>query len=560
MNAAPARRHIAARCVAAALILAGLAWGCGKKGGDTSDASIGEVVTGDRMRLPLIAWGADVVTIQANGRSALTTKGSLFDGAGLNFELFREDDFGKQVDLFIAGDIAYLRGTMGMINMAMDRLGANPATRPVLVYQHSWSAGGDALVVKGGINSVADLKGKTVAIQRNGPHVDYFLKLLRDAQLGSSDVKIVWTRDLVGATGDTPMAKLSSGGIDAAFVIIPDALALTSQGSVGTGAEDSVRGARILLSTKTANRIISDVYAVRKDYFDRNRDAVKSFVQAMLKADEEVRDLFAGKGDAYDQLLGISGKLLLDDPGAGDEVAGMYADAEMAGFNGNAKFFGDTAYLRNYSRLSFEIQESLLDLGLLKNRHAMQSANWNYGELRSGLRYADRVDVSRFREDTTVVVAERLSQKGTGGLFSFEINFRPNQSEFSVSQYRAEFDRVIALASTYGGAIITIEGHSDPMNYLRKKKEGAEPMLLRKIEQAAKNLSYNRAQSVKKEIVRYAASRGTTIDPNQLNTIGQGISSPKYAVPSSQEEWKKNMRVVFKIMQVEAEDEVFRPL
>ena len=561
MNARSEGKHHAARALVALLVTAGLAWGCGKKTESVDPGAVtGEVVQGERMRLPLIAWGADVVAIHANGQSALTTKGSLFDAAGLAFELFREDDFGKQVDQFIAGDIAYLRGTMGMINMAMDRLAASPATRPVLVYQHSWSAGGDALVVKGGINSVADLKGKTVAIQRNGPHVDYFLKLLRDARLESGDVKIVWTRDLVGASGDTPMAKLSSGGIDAAFVIIPDALALTSQGSVGTGAEDSVKGARILLSTKTANRIISDVYAVRKDYFDRNRDAVKGFVQALLRSDEEVRDLFSSKGDSYRQLLAMSGRLLLDDPGARDEVAGMYGDAEMAGFDGNVKFFGDAAYLRNYTRLSFEIQDSLLALGLLKKRHELLIADWNYQELRTGLRYAGRSDVSRFRDDTTVVIAERLSQRGAGGLFSFEINFSPNQSEFSVSRYRAEFDRVIELASTYGGAIITVEGHSDPMNYLRQKKEGAEPMMLRKIEQAAKNLSYNRAQAVKNEIVRYAGTRGITLDPNQLNTIGHGISSPKYPVPSSQEEWKQNMRVVFKIMQVEAEDEVFRPL
>ncbi len=177
----------------------------------------GELVTGERMKLPLIAWGADVITMYANGNSAMTKKGSLFDQAGLNFELFREDNFEKQVDLFIRGEIAFLRGTMGMINMAMDRLSASPATRPVLVFQHSWSAGGDALVVKSGINSVADLKGKTIAIQKNGPHVDYFLKLLKDARVNGSDVNIFWTKDLVGASGDTPMAKLPSRGIDAAF-------------------------------------------------------------------------------------------------------------------------------------------------------------------------------------------------------------------------------------------------------------------------------------------------------------------------------------------------------
>ena len=69
-------------------------------------------------------------------------------------------------------------------------------------------------------------------------------------------------------------------------MIIPDALALTSSGTIGTGAEDSVKGARILLSTKTANRIIADVYAVRSDYFESNRAEVEKFVQGLIQGEE----------------------------------------------------------------------------------------------------------------------------------------------------------------------------------------------------------------------------------------------------------------------------------
>jgi hypothetical protein len=59
--------------------------------------------------------------------------------------------------------------------------------------------------------------------------------------------------------------------LDAVMAISPDALKLTSNGTVGTGSEGSVKGAHMLLSTKTASRIIADVYAVRKDYFDTHR-------------------------------------------------------------------------------------------------------------------------------------------------------------------------------------------------------------------------------------------------------------------------------------------------
>ena len=52
------------------------------------------------------------------------------------------------------------------------------------------------------------------------------------------------------------------------MAIIPDALNLTSGGDSGTGAAGSVKGAKILLSTKTASRVIADVYAVRSDYLE----------------------------------------------------------------------------------------------------------------------------------------------------------------------------------------------------------------------------------------------------------------------------------------------------
>ena len=525
------------------------------------EVKAGDFVSGETIKVPLIAWGADIITINANGKSGKTVKGSLFHKAGLNIELFREDDFSKQVRLFKRGKIAYLRGTMGMINMSIEKLNSSPSTRPVIIFQHSWSAGGDALVVKNNIRSVKDLKGKTVAIQSKGPHVDYFLKLLNDARINPRDIKIMWTKDLVGAQGDTPMAKLYKRGIDAAFVIIPDALALTSHGKVGTGSEDSVKGAKILLSTKTANRIISDVYAVRKDYFDSNRAQVKSFVKAMLQSEEEVRDLFKSKASAdMKNLLAISGKLLLDDRNAIEDVKGMYYDAEISAFNGNVKFFTDVKYPRNYKNLADEIQGSLISLGLLSRRSTLLIANWNYNELKDGLRYANKVKVSKFNPTETSIVAEKLSKTNRASLFSFEIFFKPNQNTFSASMYEKEFNRVIDNASTYGGALITVEGHSDPMGYLRKKKSGADPILLKKIKQAAKNLSYSRANAVREQIINYASSKGINLDINQFSIIGHGIEAPKHSVPNTKEEWQQNMRVQFKIIQVEAEEKVFRPL
>ena len=100
------------------------------------------------IKVPMITWGADLVTVHANGDTKRTASGSAFAGQKLKIELFREDDFVNQVSRFLKGDIVYLRGTMGMMNMAADVTEKDQRTRLVIVYQHSWSAGGDAFVVK----------------------------------------------------------------------------------------------------------------------------------------------------------------------------------------------------------------------------------------------------------------------------------------------------------------------------------------------------------------------------------------------------------------------------
>ena len=257
--------------------------------------------------------------------------------AGLDLNLVREDEFPDQVASYLSGKSPYLRGTMGMLNMAAELLSRDARTRPVVIYQLTWSAGGDALVVKSGIHSAKDLKGKTIAVQAYGPHVDYLSKILTDAGLSPKDVTIRWLPDLTG-TGDSPMAALHEADVDAAFVITPDALALTSNGTVGTGAEDSVRGARVLLSTKTANRIIADVYAVRADYFAANRAQVQAFVRGLMEGQDRLQRLMADKqaGD-YRNTMGAAAEMLLDSRQAVSDVEGLYADAELVGPKGNSE-------------------------------------------------------------------------------------------------------------------------------------------------------------------------------------------------------------------------------
>ena len=533
---------------------------------------VGAVKPAQQVNVPIITWGGDIATVFANGDAALTQPGGIFGKLGLNFRLMRQDVFAQQVSAYLRGDSPYLRGTIGMLNQASDVLDKDPRTKPVIIYQLTWSAGGDALVVKDSIRTAADLKGKTVALQAFGPHVDYLLRVLADAGLSPNDVKLVWTKDLTG-TAETPVEALRSAGADAAFVIIPDALALTSGGSVGTGSEDSVKGAKILLSTKTANRVIADVYAVRSDYFQAHREEVEKFVRGLMQANEELAALVRDKAKqapAFDKAIKAAAKALLDSEQAVADTEGMYHDAEFAGFDGNVKFFAQSGFPRRMEVLNQEAQAGLAKLGLVKGDARFAQAQWNFALLKTGLKQVDKAEAPRFDESQVSSVVTKRQQQGTlqqGELFSFEVYFTPNQTDFSAELYRDAFDKVIDLASTYGGAVITVEGHSDPLGYLRKLKEKAPPLVLGQIKQSARNLSMGRAQAVRDGIIQYAASKGVSLDASQFAVVGHGIGAPKSGLcgsdpcaPKTEQDWRSNMRVEFRILQMEAEESVFKPL
>ena len=539
---------------------------------DLIPSQVGTVRNTSTIEVPYISWGGDIATIHANGDANLTKNGSIFDRLGLKLNLTREDIFSKQVENYMRGKSPYLRGTIGMINQASDLLVQDPRTKPVIIYQMTWSAGGDALVVKGNIRSAKDLKGKTVAIQAYGPHTDYLIRILNDAGLSLKDVNIKWTKDLTG-TSAAPMEAFYKNDVDAAFVIIPDALALTSGGNIGTGAEDSVKGAKILLSTKTASRVIADVYAVRSDYFQSNRGQVEKFVRGLMQGEESLRALVKNKASQsknYSQMIQAAALALLDSKQATADAEGMYLDAEFVGFDGNVKFFNDARYPRRMDILNSEAQKGLAQLGLVKGNSKIASAGWDFGFLKAGLSNTGKAEAPKFDSSQVASVVNKKQQQGSlaeGELFSFEVFFQPNQNTFSAELYKDAFNKVINLASTYAGAIITIEGHSDPMGYLRKKKANASEVVLGRIKQSARNLSLGRAQAVRDNIIGFASQADIFLDPSQFAVIGHGIAMPSTGIcgndpcaPKSEQEWRSNMRVVFRIIQVEAEESVFNPL
>jgi len=522
-------------------------------------------VTSGKIRVPLITWGGDAATI-------FSLTDGIFKEEGLDVEIFVENNFPKQIETCLSGKSPYLRGTMGMINSAAEVF-KNQGKDLVVIYQMTWSTGGDAMVVR----SKKNLSNvKTVALQLYGPHMDYAANLFKNnGRL--QDITFKWLRELTLPTYTTkkivdPVSAFSNQtSLDAVMCIIPDALALTSGGTKGTGAAGSVKGSTILLSTKTASRIIADVYAVRKDYLDKHRSSVRKFVHALMRGEEELRDLLKNKKTEqakYQQLMTKSAELLLGAPQATADVEALIADCEFVGYAGNLSFFTGKGTTRTLKKLKGEIQSAFIQLGLMSKNVALASVDWDYNKLAKGLKYATRIRAAKKKFDTKRVAAkiekqiivEPTTWADEGTLFKVEINFKPNQSDFPGEHYAEDFKKAIDIAQTYGGSLVIIEGHSDPLGILKARQKGRSQVELGMMEQQSKNLSLKRANSVRKSFLEYSKKRGLVLDASQFLAVGMGAKSPKFNPPRTKDEWDSNRRVVFRIKEVEAELDEFTPL
>ncbi len=563
------------------------------------------VAAGKQISVPYITWGGDVATFLANG-GLQTEKGSIYEAAGLQLQLTAGDDFVGQVKNYVSGKSPFLRGTMHMLGQASEVIAQDTRTKPVIILQLSWSAG-DHIVSRESIRKLNDLKGKKIACQQGGPHVGLLYDSLTAAQLTDKDVTIVWTKALTGPEGAAELFRKDSS-IDACCVITPDMLGLTSgMNSVGSGAEGTVKGARVLNSTQQMSRSIADVYAVRRDWFDANKDWVQKFVAGYLKASSQVvamRNEFETSkkmSNAYRDILAKSQKIFGEEviPTLEVDAHGLLLDCTFVSQTGQIEFF--TGGEKNLSGFEAKMSDALklaTEWGYAKTRNGFEPNKFDYQAIAklSGLEYKLPTTTKRFdekAESTDMFLGENLD---ANTIVDFTINFEPNQQEFSADQYGAEFNRALNAAATFGNARIVIRGHSDPTKTLIDfvkagmskgmiKQTGTQgnyryfykgaPLDVTNIKsvseliesgvlaggkddpmvtmQAAMALSKSRADQVRDALAKYASQLGVKVDLSQITPVGAGISEPVVAKPTTLEQAKMNMRVEFRIVKVDAE-------
>ena len=191
-----------------------------------------------------------------------------FKEAGLNVD-FKWFDYSSSLSAFAANQLDAVMVTNG------DNLvtGAG-GTKGVMIMATDYSAGNDVIIAKNSINSIEDLKGKTIAVEKG--LVDHLLlsTALGDADVKAKDVKLVNTM-----TNELPQV-FATPDIDAIAVWQP----------VANQALSAVSGSKIIFSSKDKPGLIYDTLTVNPAHLEANKEEWKKFIQVWDKTVKYIND------------------------------------------------------------------------------------------------------------------------------------------------------------------------------------------------------------------------------------------------------------------------------
>ena len=550
--------------------------------------------------VPLITWAADGVTVSANNGLEPDPNSPLARALGRPVRLEVIDDFDQQVQNYVSGKSPFLRGTADMIALVSQALkNVDPGLEPVVVLQLSTSTGADGFVAKD-ISSLADLKGKTLVTQINGPHLSLIGNMLKDAGLQPGDVNLKFVKDITAAPGYDPKSPATDPAnafrhdprLTGAACISPDILALTAGGRVGTGLEGTVKDARPIFTTKTASNIIFDTYAVRRDFFREHPELVEAFREAHLHQQEfflgelanieKKRDADRKRVETFKALCKPLAKIFNQDENAvSDYIIWVGSDSQLAGRAGNAKFFDDANPI-GFRATTARIQEFFVGLGLIDsvsniayNRPAVSAPGISEPTAASVKPAAPPV-ATKPAFASTQAVRKAAESANANVMYRFTFKFPAQVSEINWHDYPDVFTKINETVNRYGGAVVQLRGHADNFFYnfvLAKQRQGQttyqrrisgsdkfETLPLPKPEELlndANALSYSRAFAVKRAYAAYVRDNlhlgPDEVDLSRFDVKGMGISDPVVKNPATPEQRAENMRGEMVIIAAESE-------
>jgi len=456
------------------------------------------------LRVGVVTWGGYAGGQYFNRGFKPNPESQYRQKYGFDVEFVLMDDFVPSREAFKAGSLDLLWGTVDSFPSEVAALHAQGVK---ILFQADWSRGGDAVVVRRGINSVNDLKGKKIAVAFGTPSHTFLLWLLNAGDLTQKDVQVIEVPSAINA-GELFKAQR----VDAAVVWSPDDEDCVSK----------VNGAKVLKSTRDADHIIADVFYVKEEFLTAHKQVLVGLVEGWLAGAAEINTNPQAKATAAKILAeGLS----LDEGWASRAIG----NARLATYGDNVNFFNLT---NSYTGVTGEdvysnMAKAYNTVGLAPEivpawRQVVNTSVLSAVSL-SGPEHSAEASAQFTAPTTAEVAAPAFSTKRVSITFDSGSATLDDNAKQIIDLTFAE------IARSFGRARIRVEGNTDDVGP----------------DELNKGLSQRRAKAV----AEYLSSE-YHFDPNRFVVVGNGESKP--VAPNTTPAGRaKNRRTDFELLSQE---------
>jgi NitT/TauT family transport system substrate-binding protein len=490
-----------------------------------------EPLVDNTVRMALNVWAGWAPVIHANNGLAAGKVWTAPGGKTFKLELVLIDDPIAMRDAYASGKVHIGWATLDMVPLFVEQLRRDSRTMPRIYQQIDWSNGGDGIVCRESVRSVADLRGKIVVLAQNSPSHFFLLNTLISAGLQPADVEYRFTQDAFQAAA----AFNADRRVACAVSWAPDIYNL---------AEAS--GNRMLVNTQTANKLIADVWFARADFAKDNGAIIEGLVRGIFDSMEALKTQEAKTQAARLMATGYS----IPET----DALAMLGDAHSTNYAENREFFLNQNNPTNFERTWNTAYFLYRKIGSVTGNPVPFDQVMDFSTLQklgSEPKYANQKNEYQVQfvptsASTVQAESEEILTK------SIVIQFFPNSDDLEKKIARTVSGRTVEelydpnvplvveeaakLAGQFGAARIVLEGHTDASMRNSGSVTAAD----------VQELSLRRANAVKQALLR----QFPTLEPNQFTTAGRGWERP--ADPNDPGNHAKNRRVEIKIYPLEA--------
>ncbi|MCR4413157.1 MAG: phosphate ABC transporter substrate-binding/OmpA family protein, partial [Thermoguttaceae bacterium] len=487
------------------------------------------------VRFALNVWAGWGPIILANNGFKPEKAWKTPDGKEFRVELVLIDDPAQMISAYAAGQVHIGWGTLDMVPLfvdgMVDKTGRPRDSRvmPRIYQQIDWSNGGDGIVVREHVKTVADLRDKKLVLAQNSPSQYFALNMLVAGGVQPGEVRMIYTNTAFEAAAAFAADKSIAGAVSWA----PDIYNLAK-----------AKGNRMLVTTQTANKLIADVWFARADFAKDHPGIIEALVRGIFDAMEEMKK---------PEQKALCAKLMA----AGynipaDEAMTMFGDAHNTNWAENYQFFLNENNPTNFERIWRSAYYLYRQIGTIQNTPVRFDQVMDFSiiqKLGQEEKYKSQKDeyqiqlapktVGEIRAESEEILTNRVV-----------IHFAPNDwnlhrirtkqegAKTDGELYDPNVDNVLEgvgqLVGKFGAARVVIEGHTD------SSMRGQVPVDL------VKQLSMNRANAVREALVQKF-----NLEPNRFVVDGVGWDRP--ADPAQPFNHAKNRRVEIKVYPAERE-------